>query len=307
MKTSFVKIVVLGIALCPGIVSAQSWLSPTAVPPGNNAFAPLNVSGSHQVKSGGISVASISVTGNAIINGLTIGSGNSEGLYQDDANGAYRARAGAGDRGFFFQTNGGSATSLFVGLAGTYSGNVGIGTVAPTDRLEVDGRIVATGDVCVKMESGEEKCLSELSDTDTTLSCPSTPNIDTTIGGPVAKTPNSGGWVEYELPASCMTEEGCLVIRELYNSNGLYRRYKADFQQMSESPYNWYSSWTSSTRNSKYRNGDINSNNIITAVDGMEIRDDANGIGETFWNKISYRDNRTGYGMKVFFCGYSSE
>lgn len=76
-----------------------------------------------------------------------IGTSVSAGYYQDVANGAYRAITSAGTNGYYFQTNGGGSTTMYVGLHGTYAGNVGIGTQTPQNfKLQVEGRVgVKTG------------------------------------------------------------------------------------------------------------------------------------------------------------------
>ena len=44
------------IALALGINYLSAWTGPTALPPGNNVAAPLNVTGTPQVKNGNLSV-----------------------------------------------------------------------------------------------------------------------------------------------------------------------------------------------------------------------------------------------------------
>lgn len=67
-----------------------------------------------------------------------IGTGVSGGFYQDVNNGAYRALSNTGNKGFYFQNFGGSTTPMFVGLVGTYAGQVGIGTITPTSGFALD-------------------------------------------------------------------------------------------------------------------------------------------------------------------------
>lgn len=75
------------------------------------------------------------------------GTSVSAGYYQDSSNGAYRAISGAGNKGYYFQSNAGGATYMYVGLNGTYAGRVGIGNSAPSEALHVTGNIYATGNV----------------------------------------------------------------------------------------------------------------------------------------------------------------
>ena len=76
------------------------------------------------------------------------GTGVSAGYYQDATNGAYRSIVASSTlNGYYFQTNGGGATTMFVGLGGTVNGRVGVGTASPATALHVVGEIVATSEV----------------------------------------------------------------------------------------------------------------------------------------------------------------
>lgn len=67
-----------------------------------------------------------------------IGSGTGLGYYMDAANGAYRSPVATGlNTGYFFQSNAGANTTMYVGLQGAYAGNVGIGTAAPNAQLHL--------------------------------------------------------------------------------------------------------------------------------------------------------------------------
>jgi len=88
-------------------------------------------------------------TGDGIVDGVVyagasarMGTNIAAGYYQDATNGAYRSLVSAATtNGYYFQTNAGAATTMYVGLGGTYNGNVGIGTLTPAYRLEVNGSI----------------------------------------------------------------------------------------------------------------------------------------------------------------------
>jgi hypothetical protein len=51
------------------VVYAQTWMAPTASPPGGNTAAPINVGSSNQVKLGGLGTGPLAVFGNAIVSG----------------------------------------------------------------------------------------------------------------------------------------------------------------------------------------------------------------------------------------------
>ena len=69
---------------------------------------------------------------------LKIGTYVNAGYYQDSLNGAYRANGTSGNRGYYFQTNAGASTKMYIGLAGAYAGNVGIGTGSPAHKLTIN-------------------------------------------------------------------------------------------------------------------------------------------------------------------------
>ncbi len=70
---------------------------------------------------------------------LKIGTNVNAGYYQDSSNGAYRAIGTSGNRGYYFQSNGGGSTTMYVGLTGAYASNVGIGTLSPANKIDVNG------------------------------------------------------------------------------------------------------------------------------------------------------------------------
>lgn len=69
-----------------------------------------------------------------------MGTSVSAGYYQDATNGAYRSLVSAATtNGYYFQTNAGANTTMYVGLGGSYNGNVGIGTTTPGAALDLEG------------------------------------------------------------------------------------------------------------------------------------------------------------------------
>ncbi len=92
--------------------------------------------------------------GNLYVNGsslqvgglATLCSGCTAGYYQDAANGAYRSIvSSATTSGYYFQSNAGASTTMYVGVGGSYLGRVGIGTNSPSYTLDVAGSINSSG------------------------------------------------------------------------------------------------------------------------------------------------------------------
>ncbi|MFA6463583.1 MAG: hypothetical protein WCV55_01100 [Candidatus Paceibacterota bacterium] len=77
MKKNLYKILflVVGIFIAGAISYVQAWTGPTGTPPTNNVDAPINVGASDQIKSGGLSVASLQSTGNIAANAYCDASG----------------------------------------------------------------------------------------------------------------------------------------------------------------------------------------------------------------------------------------
>lgn len=75
----------------------------------------------------------------------TIGTGVASGYYQDASNGAYRSLNVNGNTGYYFQNYNGISTIMFVGLQGSYTGNIGIGTATPSYKLDIQGSGINAG------------------------------------------------------------------------------------------------------------------------------------------------------------------
>lgn len=144
MKYTYIRIVLAILATVPVSAIAQSWTSPTATPPSGNVSAPLNVSSSNQIKSGGISVGSISVTGGAYIAG-SLGVGTSSPAFKlsvvGDVNltGALRVNGIAGAAGQVLQSTGS-------GLAwvSTSTLSAGSSSSTPTSSYTPPGKTIRT-------------------------------------------------------------------------------------------------------------------------------------------------------------------
>lgn len=110
-----------------------------------------NVSGKKLHVDGGMSVGANADSTATPTNGLYVegslqlgssfqaGTNVSAGYYQDTANGAYRAITSSGTNGYYFQSNAGGSTRMYIGLHGTYAGRVGINNQTPSAILDVNG------------------------------------------------------------------------------------------------------------------------------------------------------------------------
>jgi hypothetical protein len=133
-----------------GAASGNTYSRLSAVTTGNTVWGNLIL----QSAAGNVGIGTTSPGYTLDVNG-TIRAGSSAllctncaaGYYQDTSNGAYRSLGVAGDTGYYFQNNGGSATTMYIGLQGSYNGVVGIGTSTPWTNvlLDVAGGIRAQG------------------------------------------------------------------------------------------------------------------------------------------------------------------
>lgn len=182
--TQLLKIVSLALVLSFGISYVYAWTAPTSQPPTGNVSAPINTSTTGQVKDGSFGVNGLlRGYGSTVVDGnLGIGetnpawklhvsassntnvakfSGLSSRLYfQSEPNyfslyGYNQADASGKDMNF--SAMGGGTTQLYL----KSTGNVGVGTTAPTKKLDVVGAVQASGDVCTSLSGG--KCLSTVS------------------------------------------------------------------------------------------------------------------------------------------------
>lgn len=79
---SLLKVVTLAIVLSFGLSYVYAWTAPTATPPTGNVLAPLNTSGTAQIKTGALTTAGLTTT-----NRLTVGEAGGAYTYitmQDD-------------------------------------------------------------------------------------------------------------------------------------------------------------------------------------------------------------------------------
>src|SRR3989338_214526 len=153
------------LALFLGAVSALAWTGPTAAPPQGNVSAPLNTSSMGQAKSGGLSLGTGTVDTSTLLYLVSSlfpqikvqGTGNT-GLFINRPSSSYTGQIrlltagmdswslgiGSNNNDFLlysFNPPLGLTNRLTVGVGG----NVGIGVLSPTAKLDVSGTVKATG------------------------------------------------------------------------------------------------------------------------------------------------------------------
>ncbi len=156
-RIRIIAVVGATLALLLGASFVSSWTGPSQTAPNGNVAAPLNVSAADQVKPGGLSLNSLEVIGNMILNGATnyLNFGTTAGT------GGYGIRNLSGT--LQFKNTGGSWESLetiinnYIDIEGGGSqwttsgteiyyngGNVGVNTTDPTQLLDVRGTMRQT-------------------------------------------------------------------------------------------------------------------------------------------------------------------
>ncbi|PID83612.1 hypothetical protein CSB11_00525 [Candidatus Campbellbacteria bacterium] len=153
-------------ATTAGFVLAEPWTNPTTTAPGANADSPINTSASNQTKQGGLSLGSLLVNNNAsVLGNLGIGTnpqvklhvkGNAKAFVLEGNGHVYmeyhpkgyavgrKAYVGFGtpSKNDFYINN---EYSSGVDLTLAENGNIGIGTVTPSQKLDVKGHIEVDG------------------------------------------------------------------------------------------------------------------------------------------------------------------
>ena len=150
MKIKENNFLVAAAVLCVSLLSCvaiYAWTEPTSTPPNDNVDIPLNSGTTTQSKTGGLNIAgNVGIGTTAPDDKLHIYSGTAGNIYLGEDIGF----DGGVDSDFWFMNFGGSGgktnftdgTTELMTILNT--GNVGIGTTTPSQKLEVNGNIRAT-------------------------------------------------------------------------------------------------------------------------------------------------------------------
>ena len=135
-----------GVVMFSGVVRAD-WINPGTNPPAGNAPAPINVGGTDQFKSGGITICASSILTDAV-NKLFLrssgnirawiestGAGSFAGLVTKTPNREYYQGVQTGGSGWYLVDNSAGASRIYVDSDGA----VGINTTSPNVSLTVGG------------------------------------------------------------------------------------------------------------------------------------------------------------------------
>lgn len=114
------KLILLALILSVGVSYVFAWTGPTATAPNGNTPAPINVSATSQVKSGGLGVT------NLVADSLCLGINCITS----------------------WPSGGAGWTTSGTNIYNTNTGNVGIGTATPSQKLDVTGNVKGTG-LCI--------------------------------------------------------------------------------------------------------------------------------------------------------------
>jgi len=124
------------------------------------------------------------------------------GFFQDSANGAYRAIGTSSNRGFYFQSNAGANTYMYVGLTGTYAGRVGVGTASPAEQFHATG-VARVGSLKIG----------------TTTVIDSSRNLTNIVGGEIGNSTDSRGILTINHSTSNTTTSGAGTGADIGDSN----------------------------------------------------------------------------------------
>lgn len=138
--------------LVAGVSIASSWVGPTAEPPNNNVFAPINVSSISQIKTGALSVGGFSlIDGTQGVGKFLVSDANGKASWVNAGGGG--GVGGSGTVNYVSRwTNSSSLGNSQIFDDGTY---VGIGTNAPTAKLHLKAGNKKNDPWAFRLEQGQ--------------------------------------------------------------------------------------------------------------------------------------------------------
>jgi hypothetical protein len=179
MKNKIIKnftwwfgVIFMGVILGMSLQFTRAWTNPPSPPPVDNLGAPINTSLNTQYKSGALGIGGILKTySNLYVDGKvgmgtnnpgheihilasaepqiyleSTGDGTGAALRLDDGNGSdWKIKVDGGNQNFKIRDHA-NKSDVFTIEDGT--GRVGVGTTSPTEKLDVQGNIKASGTVC---------------------------------------------------------------------------------------------------------------------------------------------------------------
>jgi hypothetical protein len=163
MQKTITKTLILAVVLVTALgvnYIFAAWVGPTQDPTDGNTSTPIHIGTTDQVKDGGLSLDGLSVFGGGYFQGgvgideVTLSTGGEQDL-KLDVEGAIGAQYYCDESGNNCVDGNvlGSGVDSDWTISGNdmysgVSGNVGIGTVDPTEELDVTGNIKASGTIC---------------------------------------------------------------------------------------------------------------------------------------------------------------